>query len=115
MVESVEERLERLEFYQQLLLDVMKDKDYPFYQLVIEKGLSKEEVSDVCRLCGRLTKAYEEQKELGFVNFYPLLIHFAGMLNPKLHPDDTMNALYQQKMYISLMEVLRRIRMGIKP
>lgn len=104
--EDVQEKIAKLEFHQALLLEMIGETNYPFYKLVIEAGLSKEEMEDVFQLCETLTKIFEEQKEYGFVYFSSLLTDFAGMLNPKLDVKKTINALYNQKLYVPLMERL---------
>jgi hypothetical protein len=105
-MESVEERLERLEFYNQLTIKSVDLTRYPFFRLVMEKKLTEEEMRQVIFLCDELEKLFLLQSEEGFVDNMPLLIQFAGMLTPKLKPKETILALLQQGKYISLMEKL---------
>lgn len=106
----MEEQVLRLQFYQQLFLLVMKNSStYPFYALVIESGLSKIEVEEIYELCTKLNNEWEKQKEEGFVTFLPLLNHFVGMLNYKLEPHKTIDALYEQGIYENLMAEFRKI------
>jgi len=103
---SLHERMEKLEFHQQLLLKMADTSDYPFYKIVIEKGISRGEMEEVFSLCEEVNQRFEELKEEGFVGFSPLLIHFVGMLNPKLNPKETIAALYEQGYYRALMTEL---------
>lgn len=105
-METVEERLERLEFYNQLTIESVDLTAYPFFRLVMEKKLTEQEVNKVFLLCDELQRKYEMQSEEGFVHYTPLLLHFVGMLTPKLSPRETITALLQQEKYISLMEKL---------
>ncbi|MBY6037977.1 YhaI family protein [Fictibacillus nanhaiensis] len=105
-METVEERLERLEFYNQLTIESVDLTSYPFFRLVMEKKLTEKEVNDILLLCDELEKTYLMQAEEGFVHYTPLLIHFAGMLTPKLNPRETIQALIHQGKHISLMEKL---------
>ena len=36
-MESIEQRLDRIEFYQKLLMEMINDHHYEFYRLIIEK------------------------------------------------------------------------------
>lgn len=108
-----EEKMEKLEFYHELLLQMVDTKKYPFYHLIISKGMSKKEMEDVFRLCEELSEKYEKQREEGFVHFTPLLIEFVGMLPYSLDPKETILALKQQKLYEELMDVLLDVMIEI--
>jgi hypothetical protein len=105
-MESVEERLERLEFYNQLTIESVDLSSYPFFRLIMEKKLTEEETKQVILLCDELEKIFLMQSEEGFVHYTPLLIQFAGMLTPKLKPRETIAALLQQGKYVLLLEKL---------
>lgn len=101
---SIEKRLETLEYYQSLLLKIVEPAKFPFYHLVMSKGLSKEEVEEVLMICEELSRLHEEQKAQGLVIFTDLLTRFAGQLNPKLDLYETIHALHRQNLYSSLMD-----------
>ncbi len=101
-METNEEKILRLEFYQELLLSVLHNS-YPFYALIVKHELTKKEVEEIYLLCTRLHNEYKRQKEEGFLTFLPLLTHFVGMLNYKLDPHKTIDALYEQGIYQELM------------
>ncbi|RXI99886.1 DUF1878 family protein [Anaerobacillus alkaliphilus] len=101
-METNEDKMLRLEFYQELFLSVINNS-YPFYALIIKHELSKKEVEEIYVLCTKLNNEYKRQKEEGFVTFLPLLTHFVGMLNYKLNPHKTIDALYEQGIYQGLM------------
>jgi Protein of unknown function (DUF1878) len=103
---SFEKRLETLEYYQTLLLQMIDSNRFPFYRLVMEKGLSKEEIEDIYRLCNELSFLHEEQKAQGLVIFTDLLTQFVGQLNAKLDIVETVQALLKQGLYSSLMKEL---------
>lgn len=105
-METIEERVERLEYYNRLTVQSINLKTYPFYTLVMEKQLAKAEVEDVLSLCNDLQKRFEVQMENGYVQYLPLLLHFVGMLNPKLRPLDTIQALRMQAIHPELMDKL---------
>ncbi|WNB91448.1 DUF1878 family protein [Bacillus sp. NEB1478] len=110
-METVEERLERLEFYNKLTIESVDFSLYPFFRLVMEKKLTEKEVDDIILLCDELEKIFFMQSEEGFVHYTPLLIHFAGMLTSKLNPRETISALLQQDKYITLMNKLYELSM----
>ncbi|MCM3442504.1 DUF1878 family protein [Metabacillus halosaccharovorans] len=101
---SIEKRLETLEYYQSLLLKIVEPAKFPFYHLVMSKGLSKEEIEEVLMICEELSRLHEEQKAQGLVIFTDLLTRFAGQLNPKLDLYETIHALHRQNLYSSLMD-----------
>jgi len=101
---SIEKRLETLEYYQSLLLKIVEPAKFPFYHLVMSKGLSKEEIEEVLMICEELSRLHEEQKAQGLVIFTDLLTRFAGQLNPKLDLYETIHALHRQSLYSSLMD-----------
>lgn len=105
-MDFIEERLERLEYYQALLLQMVDTTRFPFYQLVMEKGLSKSEIEEIYQLLYELEAIHEEQKTQGLVIFTDLLTQFAGQLNAKLDVNETILALHRQKLYPILMSEL---------
>ena len=56
-----------------------------------------------------INQKYEVQKEEGLLDYTSLLIHFAGMLNEKLHPDITIASLKEEGYFVPLMEEFTRI------
>lgn len=108
-METNEEKLLRLEFYQDILFSIIDSSTHPFYALVIHHQLSKRDVEEIFLLCTKLTDEFTKQKEEGFVTFVPLLTHFVGMLNYKLDPHETIDALYEQGIHRDLMAEFRKI------
>ncbi|MCG8395906.1 YhaI family protein [Bacillus atrophaeus] len=103
-MDSMDHRIERLEYYIQLLVKTVDMDQYPFYAMLIEKGLTKREGEEVERICLDLAEELASQKAQGFVTFEKLLALFAGQLNEKLDVHETIFALYKQGMYTELME-----------
>ncbi|MFZ3577313.1 DUF1878 family protein [Virgibacillus sp. DJP39] len=90
---SQQSEKEIMSFHLQLLSKLIDVDQYPFIKLIIEKNITKEEYSELFKLLQMLENEYELQKEEGFLDFSSLLIHFAGMLNEKLEPTETIEAL----------------------
>lgn len=111
---SIEERLEKLEYYQSLLMEMVDYDKKPFYALVIKANLTKAEVEEIFRLCELLSKKYKKQKAEGLVVFTPLLTEFAGMLTPKLDVEQTIEMMIKQNMFIPLMNQLKEISLAFK-
>lgn len=103
-MESVEEKMNRLEFQQTLMLQMIDHSKYPFFRLVLEESLSEKEMKELIELCEELDDKYEKLKEEGFVHFTFLLTHFVGMLNTKLNPLEVAEAMYYQQMFAPLMK-----------
>ncbi len=113
-MESLEERMRKLEYHQRLLLNMVQANRYPFYQLVVEKDLTEGEVEEILSLCGMLNEEYERQAEEGYVSFVMLLTQFVGMLHPRLEPKETIESLYAQGIYKELMRRLKEEAANIK-
>ena len=96
-------------FHIQLLSRVIDMDRYPFVKLIIEKELSREECSELMKLLVEINQMYEVQKEEGLLDYTSLLIHFAGMLNEKLHPDITIASLKHEGYFVPLMDEFSRI------
>lgn len=90
-------------FQIQLLLDILKGKNYPFTKLVIEKSLTEDEYQVLLTQLEELNEEYLLQKQQGFLNFSSLLVNFAGMLNEKLLPEETIFALKSEGLYMKMM------------
>lgn len=103
MIEELLKRIERLEYHQQLLLDLINTEHYPFTKLIIQKEMDKEEVFEFYQLCEYMSNNLQEQKAEGFLNFYPLLKEFSEKLNRKLEVKETVESCLQQNMYVELM------------
>jgi hypothetical protein len=101
-------RIEKLEFQQKLLLEMIPVKGFEFYRLVIRKGLSEEDVNHFFELCEKLNKHSQEQKAEGFVFFAPLFNEFTEKLDPRLSPEEVIKACIAQKLFPFLMDQLKR-------
>src|SRR5690606_17991457 len=108
-MESIEERLERLEYYQSLIIPLIEDKLSPFHKIIIEANLSKRDVEDLLDICEELSTEYKKQKAEGFIDFTPLLTQFVGMLHHNLDPETTINVLAQERRYTPLMHEFKGI------
>ena len=108
-MESIEDRLERLEYYQSLILPLLGDKLTPFYKLIMDAKLSKKDVEDLLNLCEELSIEYKKQKAEGFISFTPLLTQFVGMLHPRLDLKATIDVLAKERKYTPLMNEFKGI------
>jgi hypothetical protein len=106
---TLEERIAKLEYYHSLLLQMIDREKKPFYYLIMQAGLTKEEVDETLKLCETLSEEYEKQKAEGLIVFTPLLTHFAGMLHPKLPLEQTIDALLKQQMFVPLMTEFQQL------
>ena len=96
MIEELLKRIERLEYHQKLLVQLLRDPNRPFTKLVVERNLGPEEVYEFHRLCDNLSKKMEEQKAEGFLYFHPLLKEFSESLNEKLEVKETISSCLKQ-------------------
>ncbi|MEA3322303.1 MAG: DUF1878 family protein [Bacillota bacterium] len=105
----MEERLETLEFYVELLIKQMDRTRYPWDYLIMLGKLSKKDVRNLYNVCEKLSKEMEKQKAEGFVTFSPLLIQFRQALPKDLPLEDTISALRTQGYYVPLMDAFQRV------
>ncbi|NSL51999.1 DUF1878 family protein [Calidifontibacillus erzurumensis] len=106
-MEEIEKRLKKIEYYQRLLLEMMRGHRFPLHELIMRKDLTEEDVEEFFSLCEELNHKWKQQKEEGFVYFSPLLNEFMEKLNPKLEPIETIDACLGQNVFRPLMEVLK--------
>ncbi|MDR4887208.1 DUF1878 family protein [Fredinandcohnia sp. QZ13] len=113
-METIEERLARLEYYQSLILPLLGEKLPTFYKMIMEAGLSQTDVESLLQTCEEMSIEYKKQKAEGFIGFTPLLTQFVGMLHPHLDPEATINILAQERKYAPLMQEFKGIIDTIK-
>jgi hypothetical protein len=101
------DRLNRLEYHQSLLMNMVSNNRNGFYKLVIEKSLDKSDVEQFYKLCEELSVELEKQKAEGFVYFNPLFEEFKLNLHPKLDCKEVINACLNQQIFEPLMMELK--------
>ncbi|MFZ3589803.1 DUF1878 family protein [Bacillus sp. DJP31] len=107
-MDSIEQRIERLEYYHKLMMGLVENEQWPFHHLIMNRQLTEEEVRELFHMCEDLTEEYKRQKAEGFVGFTPLLQTFKQLLNPKLSSLEVMDALQKEQLYVPLMTALRQ-------
>ncbi|MBP3040449.1 DUF1878 family protein [Bacillaceae bacterium Marseille-Q3522] len=107
-MDKIIEKMNRLEYHQSLLLEMIPYSSCPFYRLIIENSLSKNEVEEFHQLCQMLSELLEVQRSEGFVYFKPLYKEFSEKLNKRLPADEVIHACLKQKLYVQLMKVLEK-------
>jgi hypothetical protein len=105
---NVLKELALIRYHQRLIVDMLAHSKSDFSKLVIYYGLMEEEVQDFYKLCDKMNMELEEQKAEGFVYFHPLYLQFKKELNSKLCPKEVIHACISQRMYLSLMEELKK-------
>lgn len=102
-LDSLIKKMDRLEFHQSLLMEMMSDSDDHFYQLIIRQSLDKADLDDFNQLCEQLTLRLIEQKEEGFIYFESLFKQFKDALHPSLEVKEVVHACLHQKIFVPLM------------
>jgi hypothetical protein len=96
-------RINLLEYHQSLLLKLLSNPKLDFYRLIIEKGITEEEVKGFLRTCDELSMKVLDQKAEGFVYFYPLFSEFLVSLPVNLQVEEVIPACITQHIFESLM------------
>ncbi|RWZ55227.1 DUF1878 family protein [Halobacillus fulvus] len=96
------------EFHIRLLMEIEEMDHYPFHKMIVRHKLTEKEYQETLALLEELNTTYEEDEREGLLDHSGLLIHFAGMLSVKLPIEETIQALYEQRLYPALIQVLRK-------
>ena len=96
-------RIQLLEYHQKLLLRLVNNPKLEFNKLIIEKGISEQEVKNFFKLCEEMCKKMEAQKAEGFVYFSPLFDEFSTSLPLTLQTEEVIQAALSQNLFESLM------------
>ncbi|MCM3567898.1 DUF1878 family protein [Neobacillus mesonae] len=98
------ERIHLLEFHQKLLVKMIKNPDMDFYRIIVEHGISKQEMESFFNLCDELSLKLKKQKAEGFVHFHPLFVEFVAGLPLELDIKEIVKACLVQKLYVPLFQ-----------
>lgn len=98
------EKIDRLEYHQSLLIDIILNNKNHFHKLIIEKSLNRRDVEEFYKLCEEMSIEMEKQKAEGFVYFHPLFEEFKLRLHPNLHVEAVIRACLSQQIYEPLMK-----------
>jgi hypothetical protein len=96
-------RINLLEYHQKLLIKLISNPNYDFYKLVIEKGITEQEVKYILTICDELSIKMNDQKAEGFVYFYPLFNEFLASLPLNLQAEEVVPACIRQHIFETLM------------
>lgn len=96
-------RINLLEFHQKLLLKLVSNPQLEFYKLIVEKGISEQDVQRFLRNCDDLNNKMAEQKAEGFVHFHPLLNEFSLSLPSNLQVKEVIQACIGQNIFEEMM------------
>lgn len=108
-MDEMKQRIETLEYHQQLLVRMLKHSKEQLYYLIISKDLSKGETEALLELCELLSNKYEKQKAEGYVTFYPLLTELKANLLSSISPEELVQACLKQGVYVALMEKIQEM------
>lgn len=101
--EALLNRITLLEYHQKLLLKLLLNPGLDLYKLIIEKGISEQNVVAFLEVCDELSKRMLEQKAEGFIYFYPLFNEFLFSLPGNLQAKDVVSACINQHIFEPLM------------
>jgi len=108
VINELLKRIERLEYHERLLVDLLQGSNKLFTKLIISKNLDESEVKEFHRICENLNNKMENQKAEGFLYFHPLLKEFSAKISPKLDISETIHACIEENLYVDLMLELRK-------
>jgi hypothetical protein len=107
-MEQLAEKLNMLEFHQKLLLKMVSESKDQFYRLIVERGLTQQEVAKILEACEEMNIAMQEQKAEGFMYFHPLYKKFSAVVQPKLKPEEVIKACESQGLFLPLMTEFKK-------
>ncbi|WP_040204453.1 DUF1878 family protein [Neobacillus jeddahensis] len=98
------QRINLLEYHQKLLVTLLGNPKLEFYKLIIENGVSKQEIDNFYCLCDQLSVKLAEQKAEGYVYFHPLFDELLASLPVNLKMEAVIKACLKQKLYEPLFQ-----------
>lgn len=107
-LESLIEKINRLEYHQSILLKMVSNNHDPFFRLIVEKQLTKEEVDRFYLLCEELSESLQEQQAEGFVYFQSLFEKLKEDLPQNLQVEEVIEACLRQQLFYPLMLELKK-------
>ena len=98
------DKIQLLEFHQTLLLKLINNPSLEFYRLIIQNGISKQEMDHFIHKCDEISKKFKKQKAEGFVYFHPLFVELTQALPLQLEIKDVVKACIAQQLYEPLFQ-----------
>ncbi|WP_066068346.1 DUF1878 family protein [Neobacillus soli] len=98
------QRIKLLEYHQKLLLKLLGNPMLELYKLIIENGITEQEVEHFYTLCDKMSMEFEEQKAEGYVYFYPLFDELSASLPAKLDMKEVIKACLKQELFVPLFQ-----------
>ncbi|MFS0782974.1 DUF1878 family protein [Bacillus sp. 1P06AnD] len=108
-MDEIAERLDKLEYHQQLLVRMLKDTELPLYYLIVEHDLSKEDTEQVLNICEELSKKFKKQKAEGYVTFYPLLFELQKKIPASISSLELIHACIKQGVHTEFMKEMKSV------
>lgn len=102
------ERINTLEYHQKLLLKLLNNPKLELYNLIIENGITVQEIEMFYSLCDKMSIKLEEQKAEGYVYFHPLFHELSKSLPSKLNMRKVTKACLTQGLYLPLFQELEK-------
>ncbi|MFZ7945301.1 MULTISPECIES: DUF1878 family protein [Bacillaceae] len=107
-LEILMNRINLLEYHQKLLVKLLHNPKLEFYKLIIEKGMTEQEINSFYYLCDELSKKLAEQKAEGYVYFHPLFDKLSASLPANLKIEEVIKACLLQNLYEPLFQELEK-------
>lgn len=99
---SLEERINQLSFQMELLLGAVDWSERPFEREVLKANLTRQDVACFFALLDDIRERQNEQVRYGLSSVEPLLVHFVGMLHPKLDAETILAACVRQEIALDV-------------
>jgi hypothetical protein len=105
---ELQTKVNLLEYHQRLLLKMLASPNLEFYRMVIENGISEQEVQGFYKLCEDMNMKMAEQKAEGFIHFHPLFSEFLYSLPAKFDVKEVVHSCLGQGLYESLFKEFQK-------
>jgi hypothetical protein len=102
------QRIKQLEYHQKLLFKLLNNPKLELYKLVIENGVTEQEVDRFYFSCDEMSIKLAEQKAEGYVYFYPLFDELSTSLPVTMDINEVIKACLVQNLYTTLFEEFRK-------
>jgi hypothetical protein len=109
-LENIERRLENIEFFIEEFIKAFDDQNLNVSLLGIKKGIDKETILSIKRLCESLNNDFKKQKAEGFVIFDPLLDKLKEQLPVNLQANELIEACVNEGLATQVMYEFKRMQ-----
>ena len=107
-MKDLNKELETLRYHQELLINVIRNRDAELDLLIVEKNLTREQGMTLLKTCEDMSNKMQIEKAEGYVHFRPLLQQLRNKINPNISLFDLIPSCLKQGLYTEFMKEMEK-------